>query len=269
MKLSNRTSKNHNLKKLLIIILVFINAISCIDEAEKSVVDPGKKERIVVTSLNNQPRLIKVLAAGGFQSDGSKSGRVKHTSGREIDFDSITMVLQPNQETYAYTFLVKNSISGQGFTNLILQEVSNGFWGYYLDYETDQHQSFDSNLQNYTGKISRYDLDKKLLWSQEYVNGAVKSDNGRVSPCIEFKIECVEWTVKIDHPTLTFTLTEPCVQSALVMSVNSACALTETVAPGGGINYQLGNGTFIPTQYFSDGSIPGAPTGNQQGASPC
>lgn len=178
--------------RLSFMLMLFVLS-ACLDESPALRQDV-KRERIKKTSLSAEADLYHALnAAGIVVSDNGKHARLSNAS-IDVNFDDGVKVLQPDSVHYTITFRATNHSAINGFVNLVIEELSEGYLAYLLQYEYD---SVFLGMASFTGKVKRYDLEGTLLGETYLSDGQIvtqPSAGGRVqqaSCLIEATLEVV------------------------------------------------------------------------------
>ncbi len=233
-----------NLNTFFLFLLLFALTVSCEDDLMQANERNQPLQRITKTSLSQENQLVHVLDFSGFNnvaSNGIKNGRV-NSAGFEIETDTILKVLQDDDIHHVYTFKVLNAGIDNSFSNLVIQEIENGYMGYILQYVPIKGKM---DILRFTGTLKRFNLEGTLLDEKVFVNGDLSSsgtDNGRAASddCYQMSIteECTSWDYIYNYQN-TQTTGFGCVAYDIVIQFT----VVDCGASGGG---SAGGGSYIP-----------------------
>lgn len=258
------------LLSFLLTLLLFLTSCN-----EEYVIKPKdtielNNNRILWTSIEKENQLVPVLNnIGFFQSTKTQFSNARSSSsGFQIDVNQFLKVLQSDSLNHAYTFkLLDSDSSSNSFSNLIIEELNEGYLGYILQYDSD---STISDFSGFSGTLRRYDLDGALLSEKNILNGHLvknSSSNGRVlqtAYCvtdINTYYECVEYGKIFDSSSQTYKF--GCLKTEAVIEI-----VVEPCADGGGGGSGDTGGTYIPpTSGTGSGSGTSDPQSGGSGSS--
>jgi hypothetical protein len=164
-------------KIVLVGMLLFI---SC--EHQYPEINPGGKKnlpRFAYSSLDKEEKLKNALE--GFRRNASTTsvGARFRDVLKDINTDSIQKVLQSDNTNYTLTLTLKNGNSLSSFENVVFRRAAHGFHGFFVEYKSTVGLF---NPENFTGTVSKYDLEGNLLQERFFEKGKpVVSKNGRVA----------------------------------------------------------------------------------------
>lgn len=244
-------------------LLVMVVAVSCEENTEMSPAKRTHLQKVQITSLSREPQLERALDIAGFIKAGRKhsaNGRA-NDAGAEIDIDNIIQVLQDDSIHQTFTFKISDE-DEHSFSNLIVQELTEGYLGFILKYE------FEGNflgMDRFTGTLTRFDLEGNFLNDGNFVNGELVQRGGSASgktqqetqQCLagsSTSYECAKWVVFTTDP-------EPqCSKWVTVVTLEyEDCPSPTGPPPVHGPIPPSGGGTYVPPTSGS-GSTPSTPT---------
>jgi len=158
-------------------VLLFI---SC--EHQYQEIKPGGKKslpRFAYTSLDKEEKLANALEGHKKNSGNGPVGARLRNSLEDINTDSIAKVLQSDSTSYTYTLRLDNGNNLSSFENLVFRRTVHGFQGFFVEYKSTVGLF---SPENFTGTVSKYDLEGNLLKEGFFENGKpVTRKNGRVA----------------------------------------------------------------------------------------
>jgi hypothetical protein len=188
-------------RSIFFLLFLLTLAISC--EDSDFMPKPDSISNVSKTSLDQEKHLERVLNAAGFRT--GSSGRA-NSAGLEIDVDNIVKLLQADSIFSSYTFNILHDNGEKSFSNLIIEEFAQGYLGFILTYKWET--SF-RGLQNFTGTVSRFDLEGNLQAEAHFENGILipLSDQGgrtlQAGQCLDKVVVTTECTPSKTKSTAT------------------------------------------------------------------
>ena len=248
------------IKHLVTALLLFSLTISCNEDLK--VVPKKPIEKISKTSLDKEKHLESVLNFAGFSNtlpNGQKSGRSNNT-GFQIDTEKILKIIQADSIHYTYTFRIEDDFSDHSFSNLVIEEIDNGYIGFVIQYESVDRFS---DLASFTGTIRRFDLLGAMISEINLIDGTLDdqtstSTSGRTAladgNCVRdiiVKDVCTKWG-NIYNYNNSQTTGFGCLEYETVIEI----VLAPCPGAGGGDTGSGGDtgGTYIPPSTGSGGT---------------
>lgn len=258
-----------NSRILLSIAFVCITAMSCTDQVD---ISPTRKPLVAVetTSLNKEPQLEHVLDLAGFtQPIGGATARL-NGEGTGIDVDRILKIVQEDSVHHTYTFKIQDDEPGR-FSNLVIEETSRAsYLVFILTYEFD---GVFIDMDHFSGKVSRFDLEGNLLRELDFLDGVLVPETNNAhakattaSDCltgVDKREECLEW-----RKSNALGDQETCTKKVLILTMKYGdCSSYDPGAPSDGTNNQpYGGGTTISGRGTSSSNP--SPADNVDGSNP-
>jgi len=242
-------------RSTLLFLLLVALTISCDEDTSVKPKIKVPVERITNTSLAKEKQLESVLDVAGFSNFSSKETKNGRTngSGFEIDVENIIKIIQADSLHYTYTFQVEDDFQKNSFSNLIIEEIEEGYIGFILQYESTEKFT---DLSNFTGTLRRFDLEGVLISEKKLINGLLDKDanstsNGRTtqssSDCvtdINLKDECTKWGYIYNYQN-TQTIGYGCLKYETVIEITFG-ACPDSGDGGSGTGSGNTGGTYIP-----------------------
>lgn len=232
---------------ILLIILIVSFAVSC---NEQNDVRPIAKSSsaIQVTSLKDEKQLERVLNFAGFNTLPGSSSRL-NSNGNEIDINKIVKIVQEDSVNHTYTFKIQDN-EPNTFSNLIVEEISKGsYLAFILTYE---FSGVFIDMNQFSGKVIRFDLDGNLLRELTFLDGVLiletntaRAKGTMTSDCltgVDKREECLEW-----RKSNALGDQETCAKKVLILTMKYGdCSSYDPGTPSDGTNNQpYGGGTTI------------------------
>lgn len=155
------------MKKPFLIIFSFFVIFSCEDsspELSKKI----KLNPVSVTSIEKEPGLIYALDQVGFIS--TKNNARANKDGVSLNVEEIVKVMKQDSLRSVYSILVEDN-DKNSLTNFIVEELSVGYSAFYQNFRWEGDQLPD--FQNFTGIVTRTDLDGNTIMRVEQVDGKI------------------------------------------------------------------------------------------------
>lgn len=237
-----------NSRILSSITFVCLVAMSCTDQVD---VRPTRKPSAAVeaTSLKKEPQLERVLNLAGFTQPVEGATARLNGEGTGIDVNKILKIVQEDSVHHTYTFKIHDN-EPNSFSNLVVEEISRGsYLAFILTYE---FSGVFIDMNQFSGKVVRFDLDGNLLRKLDFLDGELilETNNARAkgtmtSDCltgVDKREECLEW-----RKSNALGDQETCAKKVLILTMKYGdCSSYDPGIPPDETNNQpYGGGTTI------------------------
>lgn len=142
-----------------------------------------------------QPVVSSIKKLSAKIPDGMQARDFSFLSLDSLDVDNIIEYTDTTGYS-TWTFKINSGDDSINFENLHLLETDDGYIGYILSYEPDetwyydhlnlQHDEFILDMTNYTGDITKYSLEREIIWSSKDPD----TYDSSASRILEYTLEC-------------------------------------------------------------------------------
>jgi hypothetical protein len=180
------------LKIPLLITLFFL--IGCQnDELQEKIVSSTQKHKVEQKSLKDFPGLIPVVE--NMKKIRPKSNVYARTTETFLGVENVITddiyVYSDSTGYKTYSFKIENIHNTLKFENLHLIETETGFIAYIMSYDPDpswlEEKKSDPHeevyMTNYVGEITKYSLEREVIYSTDQNNYTTNSSNGTIVEC--------------------------------------------------------------------------------------